>query len=71
MALLPNGDCQKSVEPFSLDLSTLDELTEQPAKHETSYLVDLARVEALDMIGESRKAVKLLERHLCQVYMGK
>ncbi len=64
MALLPNGDCQKSVEPFSLDLSTLDELTEQPAKHETSYLVDLARVDALDRIGESRKAVKLLERHL-------
>ncbi len=64
MALLPNGDCQKSVEPFSLDLSTLDELTEQPARHETSYLVDLARVEALDLIGESWKAVKLLERHL-------
>ena len=40
MALLPNGDSQKSVEPFSLDLSTLDELTEQPAKHETSYLED-------------------------------
>ncbi len=64
MALLSNGDCQKLVEPFSLDLSTLDELTEQPVRHEASYLVGMARVEALDMIGESRKAVKLLERHL-------
>ena len=71
MTLLPNGDSQKSVEPFSLELLTLNELTEQPAKHEASYLVDMAGVEALYMKGESRKAVKLLERHLCQVYMGK
>ena len=64
MALLPDGDSKKSVEPFRLDVSTLDELTEKAAKHETAYLVDLAKVEALDTMGENRKAVDLLDRHV-------
>ena len=64
MALLPEGDSQKSIEPFSLNVSTLDGLTEKPAKHETAYLVDMAKVEALDTLGENRKAVELLERHV-------
>ena len=62
MALLP--DSQESDEPFSLDVSTLDALTEKPAKDEAAYLVDMARVEALDTMGENRKAVELLERHV-------
>ena len=64
MAILPKGDSQKSDEPFSLEVSTLDELTEKPAKHETAYLVDMARVEALDTMGENRKAVAILDRHV-------
>ena len=63
-AILAEGDPQKSVEPFSLDVSTLDELTEKPAKHEAGYLVDMARVEALDTMGENQKAVELLDRHV-------
>ncbi len=31
MAILPKGDSQKSVEPFRIDVSTLDMLTEKPA----------------------------------------
>ncbi len=64
MAIIPEGDSQKAVEPFSLDVSILDHLTEKPAKHDTAYLVDLAKVEALDTMGESRKAAELLERHV-------
>ena len=64
MALLPNGDSEKSVEPFSLDWSTLGKLIEKPAAHETAYLVDMAKVEALDTMGENRKAVELLDRHV-------
>ena len=64
MAIIPKGDSQKSVEPFSLDVSTLDALTEKTAKHETAYLVDMAKVEALDTMGENRKAVELLGRHI-------
>ncbi len=64
MALMPEEDSQKSVEPFSLDVSTLDALTEKPAKHEAAYLVDMAKVEALDTMGEKEKAVAILDRHV-------
>ena len=64
LAIQPKGDPQKSVEPFSLDVSTLDELTEKPASHEAAYLMDMARIEALDTLGENRKAVELLDRHV-------
>ncbi len=42
----------------------MDKLTEKPAKHEAAYLVDMAKVEALDTMGENRKAVAILERHV-------
>ncbi len=64
MAILLRENSQKSIEPFSLDVSTLDGLTEKPAKHEAAYLVAMAKVEALDTMGESRKAVELLDRHV-------
>ena len=64
MTILPEEDYHKSVEPFCLKLSAIDKLTEEPAKRDPSYLVDMARVEALDIIGEKRKAVELLDRHV-------
>ena len=36
----------------------------KPAKNETAYLVDMAKVEALDTMGENRKAVEILDRHV-------
>ncbi len=42
MALQPKGDSQKSLDPFSLNASTQDKLTEKPAKNETAYLADMA-----------------------------
>ena len=64
MAILPEGTSQKSAEPFRLDVSTLDGLTVKPTRHEAAYLVDMARVEALDTKGENQKAVAILERHV-------
>ncbi len=64
MAITPKGDSQISVDSFSLNVSTLDGLTEKPAKHDAAYLVDMARVEALDTMGEKEKAVELLGRHV-------
>ncbi len=64
MAILPERDFQKSIEPFSLDVSTLDGLTEKPAKQDAAYLVDMAKVEALDTMGENQKAVAILDRHV-------
>ena len=63
-ALVPEGDSQKSDESFCLNPSTLDKLTEKPAQHQVAYLVDIAKVEALDTMGENRKAVELLDRHV-------
>ncbi len=64
MAILPERDSQKSIEPFSLDVSTLDGLTEKPAKQDATYLVDMAKVEALDTMGEKEKAVAILDRYV-------
>ena len=64
MALLPKRDSQQSIEPFILDLSILDGLAEKPAKQDAAYLVDMARVEALDTMGEKEKAVAILDRHV-------
>ena len=63
-SLVPEGDSQKSDESFCLNPSTLDKLTEKPAQHQVAYLVDIAKVEALDTMGENRKAVELLDRHV-------
>ncbi len=64
MALLPKRDSEQSIEPFNLDVSILDGLTEKPAKQDAAYLVDMARVEALDTMGENQKAVAILDRHV-------
>ena len=60
---LPVGS-EKSIKPFSLNVTTLDGLTEKPAKHEAAYLVDMARIEALDTMGENQKAIAILARHV-------
>ncbi len=64
IALLPKGNSQKSIETFSLNVSTPVGLTEQAAGHDAAYLVDMARVEALDTMEEKEKAVELLDRHI-------
>ncbi len=60
----PAGDPDLA-EPVTQDtVSTLDELTEKLAKHNAAYLADMARVEALDTMGDKEKAVELLDRHV-------
>ncbi len=46
-----------------LDLSTLDEPTEKPSKHDAACLADMVKVEAPDTMGKKRNAVELLCRH--------
>ena len=51
--------------PFNLDVSPLEKLAEKCIAHQADYLLDMARVEALDTLGEkNRKAVELLDRHV-------
>ncbi|MFQ6026826.1 MAG: hypothetical protein ACE5Q6_04840 [Dehalococcoidia bacterium] len=62
--MLPECEPVKSNEQFSLDLEALEKLAGRPVPHQAAYLVDLAKVEALDTMGENRKAVELLDRHV-------
>ena len=61
---VPEGGSQKTDEPFCLVLSTLGKLVAEPGKHQVAYLVDMAKIEALDTMGENGKAVELLDRHV-------
>jgi hypothetical protein len=62
--LATKGDSGKSTEPFCLDLPALENLVAKPSKHRIAYLVDMAKFEALDTIGENQKAVESLHRHV-------
>ena len=62
--LLSESKSVKPGKPFSLDLSPLEKSTRKAASHQVAYLVDMAKVEALDTMGENRKAVALLDRHV-------
>jgi RNase P subunit RPR2 len=45
-------------------MEVLRQGTEKIAVERVSYLVDMAKAEALDAMGENRAAVELIERHL-------
>jgi hypothetical protein len=62
--LATKGDSGKSTEPFCLDLPALENLVAKPGKHRIAYLVDMAKFEALDTIGENQKAVESLHRYV-------
>ena len=62
--LLPQDETENPKEPFSLDLSHLETLTGKATAPQISYLVDMAKVEALDTLGDNRKAVELLDQHV-------
>ena len=60
------ADCEGAAAPISLglDLGEVARQTEHFAPAQVTYLVDMAKVEALDALGENRRAVELLERHV-------
>ncbi|MFQ6029982.1 MAG: hypothetical protein ACE5Q6_21115, partial [Dehalococcoidia bacterium] len=62
--MLPEGEPGESNEPFSLDAEGLEKLSGKPVSHQVTYLVDMAKVEALDTMGENRKAAELLDQHV-------
>ena len=47
-----------------LDLEVLRTVADKTVAGRVSYLVDMAKAEALDALGENRAAVELIERHL-------
>ncbi|MFQ6029304.1 MAG: hypothetical protein ACE5Q6_17650, partial [Dehalococcoidia bacterium] len=62
--MLPRGKPERPNEPFFLELAALQKLADKPVSQQVDYLVDMAKVEALDATGENCKAVELLDRHV-------
>ena len=63
-ALLPDGESEQLNAPFVLDVSPQGGATQRAGNHQVAYLVEMAKVEALDAMGENRKAVELLDRYV-------
>ena len=40
------------------------ESAQSPAKWQVAYLVDMAKADALDLLGENRQALELMDRHV-------
>lgn len=50
--------------PLTIDLAVLIEDVQVAAKGQIAYLVDIAKSEALDVLGEPRQAWELVDRHV-------
>ena len=50
--------------PLTLDLAGLWESVQGVAKEQVAYMVDMAKADALDLLGETRQASELVERHV-------
>ena len=50
--------------PLTIDLAELIENVQGAAKGQVAYLVDMAKADALDLLGENRQALELVDRHV-------
>ena len=55
---------EKSGVPFVIDPPDPVEKLDRPAVGPIVYLVDMARVDALDPMGEAKKGMRLMDRHV-------
>jgi len=50
--------------PLTIELAELIESVQGASKEQVSYLVDMAKADALDVLGETRQALELVDRHV-------
>jgi len=50
--------------PLSIDLDGLVEAVQGAAKKQIAYVVDMAKADALDLLGETRQALELVDRYV-------
>ena len=50
--------------PLTIDPAGLIESVQGPTREQVAYLVDIAKAEALELLGESRQAFALVDRHV-------
>ena len=63
MLLIETGDGQDE-SPLTIDLAGLIENVQGPAREQVAYMVDMAKADALDLLGEARLAFELVDRHV-------
>ena len=61
--LIEPGEGQNQ-SPLTIDLAGLVETVQGSAREQVAYLVDMAKADALDLLGETRQAFELVERHV-------
>ncbi len=61
--LMETGDGQNQ-SPLTIDLAGLVETVQGSAREQVAFLVDMAKADALDLLGETRQAFELVERHV-------
>ncbi len=50
--------------PLTIDVTGLIESVQGVAKEQVTYMVDMAKADALDLLGETRQAFELVDRHV-------
>lgn len=61
--LIGTGNRQDN-SPLTIDLAGLIEKAQNGAKEQVAYLVDMAKADAPDLLGEPRQAWELVDRHV-------
>ena len=61
--LIETGDGQDE-SPLTIDLAGLIENAQSAAREHVAYIVDMAKADALDLLGETRQAFELMDRHV-------
>ena len=58
------SDAVESENRHAIDISNLHGKTQEASTYPAAYLVDMAKAEALDMMGETEKAVQVVDKHI-------
>ena len=62
--LLVETGNRQDASPLTIDLSGLVGNVHGAAREQVAYLVDMAKADALDLLGETRQALELVDRHV-------
>ncbi len=54
----------KDESPLTINLARLIEKIQGAAMEQVAYMVDMAKADALDLLGENRQAFELVDRHV-------
>ena len=61
--LVELGD-REDQSPLTIDLEGRSENVQVAVKEQVAYMVDMAKADALDLLGETRQAFELVDRHV-------